>query len=194
MKSKWNTAYARGVAIIALAGGIAWAQHNHTHSEQAESHKSALTVPSSIQQEHTHLHHQLDAALQSGGKTAEKAKAVADVLASHFEQEEAFAMPPLGLLQSLAHKQPLDEADARKAIDMATRLRQEYDAMLKEHQALTEALHALAVAAREEGKPAHAHLAEALIMHAQNEEQILYPATLVIGEYLTLLRDKGQAH
>jgi hypothetical protein len=193
MKSKRNTAVAMGVAIIALAGGITWAQHNHTDGAQAESPKSALAVPSSIQEEHTHLHHQLDAALASGGKTAEKARVVADVLASHFKQEEAFAMPPLGLLQSLAHKKAVDEADARKAIDMATRLRQEYDAMLKEHRALTEALHALAAAAREEGKPAHAHFAEALITHAQNEEQILYPATLVIGEYLTLLRDKGHA-
>jgi hypothetical protein len=194
MKSKKNIAVAMGVTIIALAGGIAWAQHHHGHGEQAAPAKAGLAVPSSIQEEHKHLHHQLDAALASGGKTAEKARVVADVLSSHFEQEEAFAMPPLGLLHSLAHKQPVDEADARKAIDMATRLRQEYDAMLKEHQVLTEALHALAAAAQEEGKPAHAHFAEALIMHAQNEEQILYPATLVIGEYLTMLRDKGEAH
>jgi hypothetical protein len=110
----------------------------------------------------------------------------------HFEQEEAFAMPPLGLLQPLARKQPVDKALSQQAIEMATRLRAEYDAMLEEHQALTEALRALAAAAREENKPQHAHFAEALIMHAQNEEEILYPATLVIGEYLKLLQAHDQ--
>ena len=192
MKTTRHVIVATGVVIGALAGGIVMAQHSHTPSEQAKPSTTALKAPSSILEEHKHLHHQLDAALAAGGKTAEKAKAVADVLAPHFEQEEAFAMPPLGLLEALAHKRPVDEAHAREAIEMATRLRAEYDSMLKEHQAITEALQALAAAAREDNKPEHAHFAEALIAHAQNEEQILYPTTLLIGEYLTLLREHKQ--
>ncbi len=69
---------------------------------------------------------------------------------------------------------------------MADHLRREYNKVLGEHEVLTEALHQLASAANEEGKPNHAAFADALIMHAQNEEQVLYPATLVIGEYLKL--------
>ena len=188
-----------GALIIALAAGAAGlglarqhgAQHEHGQVAPAPP-ASALSTPASIQQEHKHLHHQLEAALAAGGKTAEKAKAVADVLASHFEHEEAFAMPPLGLLEPLARKQPVDEAQSRQAIEMAARLRAEYDAMLEEHEALTEALHALAAAAGEEGKPEHAHFAEALIAHAQHEEQILYPATLLVGEYLKRLHAHDQ--
>ena len=63
--------------------------------------------------------------------------------------------------------------------------------MLHEHKLLTEALRRLASAAREEGKPDHAAFADALIVHAQNEEQVLYPATLVIGEYLMLKRQRA---
>lgn len=184
-----------GIAVLigGLAAGIGLAQH-HEHGEQAKPSAAtpALRTPLSIQEEHKHLHHQLDAALSAGGKTAEKARLVADVLVPHFEQEEAFAMPPLGLLETLAQKRTVDEEDARRAIEMATRLRAVYDAMLKEHQAITESLQALAAAAREENKPEHAHFAEALIAHAQNEEQILYPTTLLIGEYLALLREHKQ--
>jgi hypothetical protein len=71
---------------------------------------------------------------------------------------------------------------------MADRLRREYGKMLKEHKELTEVLHKLAAAAKDEGKPEQAAFAESLILHAQNEEQVLYPATLVIGDYLKLQR------
>jgi hypothetical protein len=64
--------------------------------------------------------------------------------------------------------------------------------MLAEHKQLTEALHKLAAAAREENKPDHVAFAEELIRHAQNEEQVLYPATLVIGDYLNLRQSAGR--
>ncbi len=172
--------------ILGSAVALAWAQH-HEHGEPAQqTAKSGLTTPQSIQEEHKHLHHQLDAALAAGGKTAERAQAVADVLLPHFKAEEAYAMPPLRLLEPLARKQPVNEGQKREAIQMAERLRREYDKMLEEHKSITAALDKLASAAREENKPDQAAFAEALILHAKNEEQVLYPATLVVGEYLEL--------
>jgi len=96
--------------------------------------------------------------------------------------------PPLGLLESLARNEPVDDIRAGRAIQMADRLRHEYDKMLREHHALTVELRKLAAAAKEEAKPDQARFAEELIVHAQNEEQVLYPATLVIGDYLKLRR------
>jgi hypothetical protein len=197
MKSRQNNfVVVSAAAIFAVAAGIALAQHSDheahpaPHSPSKASTPSAahsgLTPPSSIQEEHKHLHHQLDAAVAAGGKTGESAKAVAAVLLPHFEEEEAFALPPLGLLPALVDKKPVDKAQARRAIEMADQLRKNYDTMIKEHKELTDALHALAAAATQEGKPEQAHFAEALIAHALNEEQILYPATLLIGEYLKL--------
>jgi hypothetical protein len=168
---------------------------NHGEHRRAHQHRttsgpanSALATPPAIVTEHEHLHHQLDAAIASGGKTGDRAREVAAALESHFEQEEAYAMPPLGLLESLAWNQPVDDATASTAINMADRLRDEYANMLHEHEVLTAALHRLASAATEENKPEHAAFAEALIMHAQHEEQVLYPATLMIGEYLKIKR------
>jgi hypothetical protein len=102
-------------------------------------------------------------------------------------------MPPLGLLEPLARNESLDDAEVQEAIRMAERLGREYSKMLNEHQVMTEALQKLAAAAKDEAKPDHTAFAEALIMHAQNEEQVLYPATLVIGEYLKLRQASRRA-
>jgi hypothetical protein len=187
-------------ALLLLTAGCAKMQEKSqspTHDHLAAGASSAaahtlLSVPPAIKTEHEHLHHELEAAIASGGKTGAQARKVAAVLLPHFHEEEAYAMPPLGLLESLARTQPVEETQARQAIEMADRLRQEYGKMLKEHQALTVELRALAAAAREEAKPDQARFAEQLIVHAQNEEQVLYPATLVIGEYLKL-RQQGHS-
>jgi hypothetical protein len=149
-------------------------------------------VPSSIQAEHRHLHEQLEAAIAAGGATGDRAKAVAAVLGPHFEEEEAFAMPPLGLLEALAHDKPLTAGQIRGAIEMSDRLRGRYEKMLDEHQQIQVALRALATAAEQEGHAEHAAFAHNLMVHAQNEEQVLYPATLLIGQYLKL-RDAEKA-
>jgi hypothetical protein len=168
--------------------------HNEpsSHTSSALKH-SKLSVPPAIRAEHEHLHHELEAAVASGGTTGARAREVAAVLLPHFEEEEAYAMPPLGLLESMARKEPLDEAQVQAAIGMADRLRHEYGKMLKEHEVMTVALHKLAAAAKDENKPEQVAFAESLIMHAQNEEQVLYPATLVIGDYLKLQRASRRA-
>lgn len=162
-------------------------EHGHLKSQPADgkSH-SVLAVPSSIRIEHEHLHHNLEAALASGGRTGASARKVAEVLLPHFEEEEAYAMPPLGLLERLAHKEPIHADERKEAMKMAQRLQNEYASMLEEHKALIVELQQLAAAAEEENKPDQAAFAEALIVHAQNEEQVLYPATILIGEYLKL--------
>lgn len=60
-----------------------------------------LEIPESIELEHGELHEQLYKGIKEGGKVAEAAKAVAELLHPHFEKEEEYALPPLGLLSSL---------------------------------------------------------------------------------------------
>lgn len=168
-----------------IADGVS-AQHHKLNSDARSSTVPALETPSSIREEHQQLHHELDLAISSGGRTGTAAKAVAGVLLPHFKAEEAYAMPPLGLLVSIAHDRPISPDQARRAIRMADQLRAHYDQMISEHQQIHIALEALAAAAREEHKAEPLAFAEALMLHAQNEEQILYPATLLVGKYLTL--------
>ena len=178
-----------GMIMLLVASGLGalWQDRHDSHHKAARQSTGVLSVPSSIQAEHRHLHEQLDAAIAAGGTTGERAKAVAAVLGPHFEEEEAFAMPPLGLLEALAHDKPLTAEQVRSAIEMSDRLRGQYEKMLQEHKQIQEALRALASAAAEEGHTAHAAFAHNLMAHAQNEEQVLYPTTLLIGRYLKLL-------
>jgi hypothetical protein len=187
-------------AVLLLFASACSSNQEATHQDHERSSQtstalkhSGLSVPLAIKAEHKHLHHELEAAVASGGTTATRAREVAAILLPHFEEEEAYAMPPLGLLESMARKEPLDQAHVQAAIGMADRLRDEYGKMLKEHEVMTVALRKLAAAARDEDKREQAAFAESLIMHAQNEEQVLYPATLVIGDYLRLQRASRQA-
>lgn len=137
------------------------------------------------------MHQELNEAIASGGQTAVRARAVAAVLLPHFKAEEAYAMPPLGLLQALAEGQTLSPEQRQKAMAMAQQLQAHYAQMLQEHRQIHTRLEALAAAARQEHKPAPAAFANALMLHAQNEEQVLYPATILIGKYLSL-RQQGK--
>ena len=143
-----------------------------------------MKIPRPLEIEHEELHEDLARAIKAGGKVGEAAKAVAKVLHEHFVKEEDFALPPLGLLASLARDKV--EEDAKTVIGMTDHLKAELPQMLKEHEAVVAALEKLKSAAETEKKPEHARFADKLILHAQTEEEVLYPAAILVGEYLKL--------
>ena len=69
---------------------------------------------------------------------------------------------------------------------MADKLKADVPHMLQEHKDIVVALRKLIAAAKQENKLEHARFAEKLILHAQNEEEVLYPAAILVGEYLKL--------
>lgn len=150
-----------------------------------------LKTPGSIQTEHDELHEKLKKATECGGQTQEAAKEVADLLHAHFVAEEAYAMPPLGLLSSLAEGRMPE--DAGRAIEMTGKLKANLEHMIGEHREIQKALRTLILEATAEGKPEHAQFGRELMLHAETEEEILYPAALLIGEYLKLRMGTEQA-
>jgi hypothetical protein len=141
-------------------------------------------VPTSLKLEHEELHSELVRATKAGGSVGEAAKAVAKVLHDHFIKEEEIALPPIGLLPTLAHGK-IDE-EMRHVLPMTERLKAELPEMLQEHEAVVEKLEELIVAANKEKLPEHARFAEKLMLHAKTEEEVLYPAAVLVGEYLKL--------
>jgi hypothetical protein len=180
-----------GLLILTFSLG-APAQVGAGKGTTAHVANSVLAAPPAIHEEHKHLLEQLEAAIQSGGSTGSAAKMVQDVLLPHFRAEEAYALPPLGLLDPLARGQSLSANQVRQAIHMADQLRRNYSQMIHEHQEIHKALEALASTARAEHKQDAVAFAEQLMLHANNEEQVLYPATLLIGKYLQLLQAAGK--
>jgi hypothetical protein len=144
-----------------------------------------IITPVSLRAEHEELHRELAAATKEVGRVGEAALAVAKLLHPHFLDEEAFALPPLGLLAPLARGEPVGETAAVTA--MTDRLKAELPRMLAEHRAITAALRRLADAAQAAGDEARMRLAEKIIAHASAEEEVMYPAAILVGEYLKRL-------
>lgn len=143
-----------------------------------------LKTPKSLKAEHEELHAQLAQARNAGAATGEAAARVAEALHPHFRKEEAYALPPLGLLPELSEGKVLPEMEA--AVAMAYRLKADLGHMLLEHKEIVTALGALKEAASSENNAAAAHFADKLVLHAQTEEEVLYPAAILVGEYLSL--------
>lgn len=141
-------------------------------------------IPHTMKVEHDELHADLSKAIASGGKTGAAAREVAEALHAHFESEEKYALPPLGLLPALAEGKITFEM--AEVIALTDTLKAELPRMLEEHKAIVAALQKLIDAAREEKKTEHIHFAKKLALHAQNEEEVSYPTTILIGEYLKL--------
>jgi hypothetical protein len=147
-----------------------------------------FAIPEPLQVEHRELHNRLETAAAESGKTGEAAKAVMKLLQGHFEKEEAYALPMLGALQTLANtsteQKSLSPAQRKDLISQGERLRTELPEMLNEHKAIAASLQNMQAAARAEQKEQVAELAEEIMLHAKTEEKILYPAALLIGDYV----------
>jgi hypothetical protein len=141
-------------------------------------------IPTALKAEHDKLHADLAAATKLPGRTGEAARRVADVLHEHFVSEEAFALPPLALLAPVAEGRVT--ADMRSVVELTDRLKAEMPRMLSEHQAIVTALEQLGRAAAAEGHSEVSRFVDELTAHARTEEQVLYPAAILVGEFIKL--------
>ena len=139
-------------------------------------------IPPPLKSEHEELHAELTEIIRAGGQIGEAAQAVAEALHPHFVKEEESALPPLGLLRLLAKGKVSSEM--REVLSMTDRLKRELPQMLQEHKAIVAKLEDLIELAKREGRMEPARFAKKLILHAQTEEEVLYPASLLIGDYL----------
>jgi hypothetical protein len=100
----------------------------------------------------------------------------------HFERENELALPVIGVAREVAKgKVPSDPSEALKLCD---NFKAEYGAMLKEHVDIVKALGALEKAARRAKKRGTIEFTRKLKLHAQTEEDLTYPAVLMVGKLL----------
>ncbi len=143
-----------------------------------------IYVPKSVQAEHEEIHSTLVEATKAPGRVGAAAKELAGVLHPHFVREEQIALPPLGLLAPLAASKQLPENVVAEALSMTDALRSELPKMLEEHKTIRDAVEKLHLAARAEHATRYEQLAEQLALHAQTEEEVLYPAAILVGEII----------
>jgi hypothetical protein len=135
-----------------------------------------------MQLEHEELHAELASAMKAGGRTGEAARAVMHALRPHMAREEELVIPALALLAPLAAGGVTE--DMAPLLPRVTALKEYLPHMLADHRRIVETLRDLMKAAIEEKNQSFARFAQKMILHAQSEEEILYPAAILVGEYL----------
>lgn len=141
-------------------------------------------VPSSILEDHKTL---LEQAYQytllsdSAGLAALK---LYELMQYHFKEEEDYVLPPLGLLPMLANGEIPEEREA--LIQLTEKLKSQLAVMLAEHQMVAAHLEEMKQVAGDEYLPEIIEFERALQKHAQIEEEVFFPASILIGEYLKL--------
>jgi hypothetical protein len=143
-----------------------------------------LQIPSSIREEHAHLHEMLGKAITEQGKLGDAARALMNVLHPHFQREEEIALPPLALLQRLSEGLAASDEESRVVRGMAGALESELPRMLEEHGLIQNALAQFRAEAENAGRVEYVEFADKLALHARQEEEILYPAAILVGKYL----------
>jgi hypothetical protein len=149
----------------------------------------AFEIPASMRTEHEEIHAALERATQASGRVGEAARTLAKVLHPHFVREEQIALPPLGLLAPLARGEFTD--GMLDVLPMTDSLRAELPHMLEEHVAIRAATRKLGEVARAEHDTAVVRLAEQLALHATSEEEMFYPAAVLVGE---IVRSRAGGH
>ena len=178
---------AAALLIATVCVSVVGAQEN----TDARTHEvKAYGMPESMRHEHAEIQTALARATQEPGRVGAAARELANVLRPHFEREEQIALPPLGLLAPLARGELT--ADMQQMLPLTDSLRAEMTRMLQEHKVIREATNRLEQTARAAGNLAVVRLTESLKVHAQNEEEVSYPAAMLVGDLVRLRGTPGQ--
>jgi hypothetical protein len=170
-----------GVAVLAVSSS---ATAQHTHGTRATASQEGLQIPEPMRLEHEEIHAHLEAATKAPGAVGAAARELAAVLAPHFERENQIALPPLGLLAPLAHGESIPDGVRARALAMTDSLRAELPGMLEEHVRIAAAAKKLEQVARAHGDADVEALARKLQVHARMEEEVNYPAAVLVGMLL----------
>ncbi len=171
-ESRDDDALHLGPSIALAAPGSAWISARDTLD----------LIPPSILEEHEALRAALVRVSGEPGELGEAGRALAAIMEPHFVKEEELALPPLGVLPALAAGE--DVPDPARIIELASRLEAELPTMLAEHREIGAAIEVLIQAAEAANRPEYAELGEEIVRHARSEEEITYPAAIVVGRYL----------
>lgn len=143
-------------------------------------------VPESLKLEHRSLRDELDKIIKSDGKVSQKAQILAELLNPHFIKEEESVLPHLGLLLILVEGKW--DVISEEIFLKADKLKTEFFELLEEHKKIAAAYKDLEAVAKEENNSCAEKFAGDIALHAQIEEQVLYPAVILIDKYLRELK------
>jgi hypothetical protein len=143
---------------------------------------AGYAVPHSLRMAHAGLERDLQRTLELGGTAGIVARNTALAIGSHFRNEEEYVFPLIGYLSALPGGRAVPEAEEVQI--MTCRLQAELPVLLEDHRTITDALDGISDAAGDAAGGRLAAFAERFSLHARTEEEILYPAAILVGEAL----------
>ena len=141
-----------------------------------------LGIPEAMEEEHEELHEELRKATKMPGLVGKAAQQVAQLLHPHFERENETVLPVIGVARELVEGGT--SPDFAEALELADKFKLEYDKMLQEHVEIVRALDELEKAAKKAKKRDVIAFTGKLKLHAKTEEELTYPAVLMLGKLL----------
>jgi hypothetical protein len=151
--------------------------------------KAALGTPPVIVTKHQHLRDALARATADRGAVGDVARNLERALSSHLKYDEDVVMPPLGLLRPLIDG--AEAADPTRVAALAARIEREWPQRQAEHRIILDGAKRLKDAAAREGKRESADLSDLLWTHAVIDDQVLYPASILVARYLASKRGRS---
>ena len=141
-------------------------------------------VPSSIKKTHVYLLERIHEMTLYKDNSSLMAIKIEDLMLHHFKEEEDLILPLLGLLPTLANdKIPEQNKDI---IFLSENIKTQLSHMSAEHQLIHAYIDELKQDATAENLPDILEFEKEVIHHATSEEEVFFPASILIGEYLKL--------
>lgn len=102
----------------------------------------------------------------------------------HFKEEEDYVLPPLGLLPLITNGQLPEQT--HEILLLTEKLKTQMSHLNVEHQLIKAYMDELMKAATKDNHPEVIEFEKELHIHANIEEEVLFPSAILIGEYLKI--------
>jgi len=145
---------------------------------------SALQVPQSIRLQHRQIIDRLATLAAGKGPAAAPAQKALVFLKDHYAKEEAYVLPPLGLLPRLA-KGDISK-DMEPAIALADRAKAASADLQNDHIRITALMNELVEAGRKTADDELVRFATRVANQSLSDMEVAHPAAILIGDYLRL--------
>ncbi len=146
-------------------------------------------VPSSIKKTHEQLLEQIHKITLYKNSSAAIAIKLDSLMQHHFKEEEDLILPPLGLLPLLANNQIPEQS--KDVILLSKNIKTMMTHMSVEHQLISAYIEELKKAADKQQLSEIMDFEKEVHQHANSEEEVYFPAAIMVGEYLKLKSEKN---
>jgi hypothetical protein len=141
-------------------------------------------MPATIKKEHTYLLGEIGKLALLKDSTGRAAVKLNELMQHHFEEEEDYVLPPLGLLPFLAEGGIPPQS--KEVIGLTEKLKTQLLHMKAEHQLIKAYMDEVVQAANKDHHPEVVVLEQAIGKHAAMEEEVFFPTAILVGEFLKL--------